>query len=452
MRPRDWSPLRDSDPTPGDSDAVGDQSRDLGDVAAELRSQISRLRRIGDDGELCGQYADRLRQAATDLIGELRKVEDRYERVAAALRRWEPRLRGAQQSADRLRNSAQQLDDERVRLRRQASGLCAAHLPADPTPAQQALFDADQAAAERIRQRLDDIESELDTLERGLREIEGDLAQEGRAVAREIRAAIDDGITDSLWDDVQGAWRAIDAAVDGIAEELAKWIEALSWIATALAVASVFFPVLAPLAALAAGLVLLGQSVLYVTGNGSLTDVLFAVFSLATAGAGAWAGKAIKSAQAATRTAAAERAGARVASRTQEARARLGRRLGRNITRPQRRMARAELDRLKAEARNAEQSVRNRPLPETSRVAGLKFGDVDNAKHMRDIEQLVAEFPELASTAQQADKALRIARVNLVASTTADLGSLTAGESKLVPDKPYSRGFEDFKSSWGQIK
>lgn len=83
-RPADWSPLRGSDPTPGDPDVVADQARHHSDVAAELRAQVSRLRRIGQDDELRGQYADSLRRAADDLVGDLQQVERRYAQIGRA--------------------------------------------------------------------------------------------------------------------------------------------------------------------------------------------------------------------------------------------------------------------------------------------------------------------------------------------------------------------------------
>lgn len=70
-----------------------------------------------------GDYAERLRGAADGLVDDLEKVHRRYSRVAAALRQWEPQLREAQGSADRIRLRAGRLDDEQRALRREAASL-----------------------------------------------------------------------------------------------------------------------------------------------------------------------------------------------------------------------------------------------------------------------------------------------------------------------------------------
>jgi hypothetical protein len=453
-RPHDWAPLRGGDPTPGDPDVVGDEARHLGDVAAELRTQISRLRRIGQDGDLRGQYADRLREAAGELVGHLETVERRYERVAAALRRWEPQLRDSQRRADRIRGEARALDDERRSLHRQAAGLGGGSLPDDPTPAQQARFDADQAAAERIRRRLDAIEADLRRLDRELDGVQGDVRQAGDAVAGDIRAAVDDGVTDSGWDDFTGAfveaWRAVDSFVDQHWKAIEKVLEALSWVATALAVAAIFFPVLAPFAAIAAGLVFLGQGLLFTTGHGSLTDVLLATFSLLTLGVGTVAAAAIKGARTATLAAASTRAAQRVSAGTRSARRQLGRQLGQGtLTRGQRRAAREQLAELKARPARTAADYLERPLPRTERWEALQYGgDLDNATHAKDLVRMVGEFPELAGVARPGLTALQVARGSFTAGSAADLGSLVAGESKILPEKPYSETFEEFKDSW----
>lgn len=314
-RPADWSPLRGSDPTPGSPDVVAEQARRSGDVAAELRAQVSRLRRIGADEELRGEYADRLRESAEELIGDLQKVERRYARLATALRRWEPQLREGQESADRIRLRARALDDERRTLHSSAGTVGRRELPDDPTPAQQTAFDADQAAAERVRRRLEDIDDELHGLERELGTVEDRVRADGRAVGSEIRDAAADDIEDTTWEDVQGvvveAWRVVDAFVDEHLHVLRIAMEILQYVAMALAVIALFIPGLNLLVVgLTVGLALT-QGVLYASGNSTFTELALAGLSLLTLGMGAVGGKLISRAFTRTRAAAAPRAGAR---------------------------------------------------------------------------------------------------------------------------------------------
>ncbi len=85
-RPVNWAPLAESDPVPGEPEAISGEAQRLRDMAVEMRSQISRLRSIGDDDNQ-GLYADKLRTAASDLAGKLQKTVGRYERVAGSCRR-----------------------------------------------------------------------------------------------------------------------------------------------------------------------------------------------------------------------------------------------------------------------------------------------------------------------------------------------------------------------------
>jgi hypothetical protein len=472
MRPTDWSPLRGSDPTPGDPDAVGDQARHYADVAAELRAQVSRLRRIGRDGDLRGQYAERLREAAEELAGDLQQVERRYSRVAAALRRWEPQLRDGQHAADRIRGRAQDLDDERRLLRRQASDIGGGNLPLDATPAQQAAFDADQAAAERIRRRLEDIEDDLRRLDRELGSVEDRVDGDGRGVAADIRAAIDDCIEDTTWEDVKGAvgaaWRAVDAFIDQHIDAIKKIVELLQIVATILAVAALFIPGINLLVVgIAAGVVALSQSVLYASGNATFTDLALAWFALATLGLGKLATLALRGARGATLAAAAPRAGARAAAsaraETRAARTALGNRLGRRLQPAQRAQTRAQLNALQARTRaeasrraaRAESQYLDKPLMQASRRESLlDGGEVMNARYANDIARTRRQFPvpEVVAAGRWATPALHVARGNFAAGSVADFGSLLAGKSELAPDKPYSHQYENFKDSWDPIR
>jgi hypothetical protein len=469
-RPADWSPLRGSDPTPGDPDVVGDQARHYSDVAAELRSQVSRLRRIGQDSELQGRYADKLREAADDLVGDLQKVERRYSRAAAALRRWEPQLREGQQRADRILVRARSLDDERRALHRQAGTVGRRELPDDPTPVQQIGFDADQAAAERIRRRLEDIDHELRGLERELGTVEDRVEGDGRAVGAEIRSASDNGIEDTTWEDIKGTvvgtWRAVDAFLDDHADLISAVAEALQYVAMALAVVALFIPGLNLLViGLTVGLALT-QGLLYASGNATFTDLASAGLSLLTLGLGAVAGKVIARALARTRTTAAAQAGAVAAAgaraETRPAREALGRRLGQRLRPAQRAQARNELDEVQARtaaeaerrAAQAEREYLDEALAQARPKEILLDAGVENARHMNDIARIQRQFPsaEVQAAGREAERALHVARVSQGVGTVADVGSGVLGESRVVPGKPYSQGFEDVKAGWDPLR
>jgi hypothetical protein len=469
-RPADWSPLRGSDPTPGSPDVVAEQARRSGDVAAELRAQVSRLRRIGADQELRGEYAERLRECAAELVGDLQEIERRYARVAAALQRWEPLLREGQESADRILLRARALDEDRRALHRQAGTVGQLERPDDPTPAQQTAFDADQAAADRARRRLEDIDEELRGLERELGTVEDRVRADGRAVGSEIRDAVADDIEDTTWEDVKGvvveAWRAVDTFIDGIAKGIRLAVEALQLIAMALAVVALFVPGLNLLiVALTVGLALT-QGMLYATGNATFTDLALAGLSLLTLGMGALGGRLISRAFTRTRAAAAPRAGARAASsaraETRAAREALGRRSGQRLQPAERTRVRNELDQLKARtsreadarAARAEQELRNQPLPPTTRTETVLDGGRQNAGLLNDITEMQRQFPhaDVLAAGEGVGTGLRLAQTGQWVGFANDWGSFAAGQSQLFPDKPYSHEYEDFKKRWEPMR
>lgn len=470
-RPRDWQPLRSSDPTPGDPYVVGTQARHHDDVAGELRLQVSRLRRIGGETDLRGQYADKLREAAEQLAGDLQQVERRYERVGAALRSWEPHLRSAQESADQLRRRAQALDAERRTLSRQHATLVGQPVVPDPTPAQQTRIDADQAAAERAAGRLDDIEAELNDLAGQLDTVVSELNSAGRRVAGEIRAAVDDDIADTTWENVSGAfveaWRAVDAWIDRNIDWIKKVVEVLSAVGTVLGALAIFIPGLNLIViALSVGMVLV-QAALYASGNGSFTELALAVFAVATLGLGKLAGAVIKNARNATRAAAAPRAGARAAqsayTQTRAARQRLLGQLGRRSTPARRADVQSRLNtlnqRTRAEAQRrsdlAEAGYVNRPpMAATRGEALLAGGDMDSARFLNDIARTQRQFPtaDVAAAARWAAPALQVSRVSFAGSVAADFGSQALSQSSILPDRPYSQGFEDLKKNWDPLR
>ena len=79
-------------------------------------------------------------------------------------------------------------------------------------------------------------------------------------------------------------------------------------------------------------------------------------------------------------------------------------------------------------------------------VAGL-----DNARHMNDIARTQRQFPlpEVQAAGRWAAPALHVAQGSQLAGTAADALNTTFGRSELVPDKPYSTGYEEFKNEWG---
>ncbi len=111
-RPPDyeWSVLdEDSDPIPGDPDEIRKQSARLGTMGSKIRDQIKLLKKISADPNLAvGKYADKLRDAATELEGGLTTLATRYEAVSGYLGKWATDLEEVQSESLKALAKAQQ--------------------------------------------------------------------------------------------------------------------------------------------------------------------------------------------------------------------------------------------------------------------------------------------------------------------------------------------------------
>lgn len=387
-RPVNWAPLAGSDPIPGEPEAISGEARRLRDMAVEMRSQISRLRSIGDDDNQ-GLYADKLRISASDLAGKLEKTVGRYERVAGELSSWSPQLSQAQDESVRALQRARAAEAARL-----ANMVEATPRPGDPPPS-----PAEMAADRRRQSVLDEASQDLAAARRQLEDaVEAARVHGGRHADR-IREAIDDDVADSWWDNFKD-----------LIDHNAGWIKVvsdkLSWIATGLAVVALFIPGVNIVAWAAIGLTavaLAGHSALAASGNGSWGDVALDVFALATFGAGRLAVRGLRAVQAATRA-----AGARAAGRAAEgaalrssraARTIAGRTLSRrSATAAQRRHARRLIDTAKRDAQDAgtraAREVREAPLAGATQRDVMRAGNHPGAaRTYNDITSMRTRFP-----------------------------------------------------------
>ncbi|MFD5181803.1 hypothetical protein ACFWMQ_04030 [Streptomyces sp. NPDC058372] len=248
-RRTDWQPLSDTDPVPGDPEAVRDEIKHLTNVREELDDQADRLKGIRDDDELRGKYATTLKEEAEVLEGQLRDVADRYGRVVVPLGKWADELEGFQTEADTICKNAATRQEE--------------------------IEAEDKAPTDRESDPLRGYRTDL-------AKVLSDRDTQGNKRAREIREAINnDGVEDSPWDDLIG-W----------VHENADWIkvviDVIGWVATILAVVALFIPGLnIAVLLLIAGIVVVGTRLLLVaSGDASWMDVAIDSFGLLTMGVG----------------------------------------------------------------------------------------------------------------------------------------------------------------------
>jgi len=276
LRPYDWSPLGlDSDPVPGDSEAVSAESRRLGQTAQELRTQITMLQQIAGDATLKGQYAGTLRAHAQQLSQDLGKVATRYESAADATDEWSGNLAEAQAASLSALRAAESPYEQLRRL--QAP-------PPPPTSASAAAQQQYVADKQQYQQAQSSAQAALTDAQRLLGQATTTRDTTGAAAARKISDASHDSLADSWWDQFK-------QMISGIANNLKTIATVIGYIATICAILAVILtgPLALVFLLIAGGLLLteLGiHTVLAATGNGSWVDVGLDVFALATLGYG----------------------------------------------------------------------------------------------------------------------------------------------------------------------
>lgn len=85
MRPRDWHPVADSDPVPGDPDQVAALGRRLRGTAGELERQIRNLKAVSGAESWDSKAGREFRQKAQKSVKKLESALKRYDSVADAL-------------------------------------------------------------------------------------------------------------------------------------------------------------------------------------------------------------------------------------------------------------------------------------------------------------------------------------------------------------------------------
>ncbi|MFE6481920.1 putative T7SS-secreted protein [Streptomyces sp. NPDC057757] len=434
-RPRDWHPLAESDPVPGDPEEIRDEVKHMTGVAASLREQARLLRGIGDDNELKGKYAEKLRSESGTLEKHLREVAGRYERVHGHLTNWADDLEEFQTQADDVLRKAKEKQDEvdAEKAKRESVDGKTSKAPEGGT---------DDDPLRDFRNRLDRIKKDRD--------------DRARHHTKKIRDQLDDVIEDSWWDDVKG-W----------VHENADWIkvviDVLGWIATIVGVIAMFIPGLnIAVFLLVAGLLVVGTRMLLVaSGDASWMDVAMDSIGLLTMGMGRLGVSLLKGANSASRAAAAVsrvgklKDGVLSHSRVMDE-------LGRTL-------ATSSDDAVKAFSREMRTFIRKKILDDAGRVfvdppqlsklaKAANLGDDEAASLYANIARNGSAFPEAVSSATRvgarAGYGLSVAGAYI--GTGADVIDKTFGQSDALaaaheefgtPDKPFSETYNDWKAN-----
>ncbi|SFF13420.1 hypothetical protein SAMN05216251_108319 [Actinacidiphila alni] len=427
-RPRDWHPLADADPTPGDPEAIRAEVAHMKRLAAMLRAEAADLALIGSADGLKGGYAVKLRDESRELEVHLRETAGRYERVHGHLSGWAAELDDIQSEADRILRGARA--DASVSASGSASGDTA------PDGA-----EADPLA--RHRRSLDKVETHRDL--------------RAAHYAARIRHEINDKIKDSWWERRKNE-------IDGVKGAISLVVDVMSWVATGIALVAIVMTPAGWVAGLAIWLavgVLAGHLLLAAAGDGSWLDIGMDVFGLLTMGAGTIALKNLTAVRTATKLAAQGAADERAAvSATRSSRSVLDRssatvnrrgatKAARAKARHDRNIARAAAKRAGRDAAAFEAAA---PMAEASqREAVLLGGDRETANLYKDVVRMRAAYPESGAVrraSQGAEVHRNAFRGAWASATSVDLVDKAAGSSDFIPRKPSSSSYGDFKDRY----
>lgn len=300
-----WEPLGlDQDPVPGDPDVITTEAQYLASVSSQLATQIAALRRIASSPENAGATADKIRTAASGLVGGLTTVHDRYQQVSSALSGWVPQLNQAQSWSIQALTEAEG-PYAKLKSTPQPSGINTITgtngLPVLPigaaplNPVKQQEFNEYQSAMQKAQGELASAQALL-TKATNLRDTEGSH------YASLINNASNDSLKDSWWDRFKN-W------VDDHADLLKEIASILQDIVAVLAVICLLIPgvdllIIAAMAVTA--LLLIVHTMLAATGNGSWLDVALDVVGLVTLGFGLGAANEVEGLESGARSAASE--------------------------------------------------------------------------------------------------------------------------------------------------
>lgn len=264
-----WQPLGwDTDPVPGDPEVITEEARLLASVAEQINGQIDALKKISSDQTNFGKTADAIRSSASDLVGTLRVVAERYQRVSSALTGWVGELEQAQSMSIRALDQAEAPYAQLNQVVALPSG-------SQLTPAQQQGIQNYHAAMQRAQGAVDDAKALLNQAI-SLRD------EQGSYYASKINGAANDALRDSRWDKFK-SWVSDNA---GWLKTLAK---VLGDIVAVLALVCLLIPGvdLLLIAAIAlTAMLLVVHTMLAATGNGSWLDVAIDIIGIATLGYG----------------------------------------------------------------------------------------------------------------------------------------------------------------------
>lgn len=270
---------------PGDPVLLNSMASHYESVAASIRGAAAKLRSL-ETGSSSSDALDAFVVKAEEVSASLGKAEGRYGETGSALKAYASELSLAQEAAaPALANHRDAVDDlaaaEKLVERYEHFALVAT----DEVTKQEHL---DQAAAQRTK--AEEARGRVTLYARRLTDAHTSVETAATAAIARIDDATDDGLADTLWDDLGGAWDAGFAAFQKWMEENDSWIstllDVLSVVGFALGLVAMFIPGLNVIVVIAMVAVAAISFARAAAGTATWTEFWLSTVSLVTFGVG----------------------------------------------------------------------------------------------------------------------------------------------------------------------
>ncbi|MFG2649781.1 putative T7SS-secreted protein [Streptomyces sp. NPDC048436] len=236
-RPRDWHPVADSDPIPGDPRRVAELGKKLRKTADELEKQIKSLKAVADVEAWDSKAGKEFREKAKGNVKKLEAAFKRYDTAADAFGSevtevgggyedkahakstdYASDLNRAQEIADIARKEAQDAEERKSAHQKSLDGL------SDKGKNKEQNKDDKKKLEEARDNAGNEIEAAKAKVERA-REIRDDAAKHARDAIEDVISddSLKDGFWETLVDDIKSVMEVI-STVCGVLSLIVGWI------------------------------------------------------------------------------------------------------------------------------------------------------------------------------------------------------------------------------------
>ncbi|MGW7085935.1 hypothetical protein ACWGH2_20930 [Streptomyces sp. NPDC054871] len=236
-RPRDWHPVADNDPIPGDADRVANLGKKLRKTADELERQIRNIKAVSEVEAWDSKAGKEFREKAQGNVKKLEAAFKRYDTAADALGsevtevggRFEDKLHAKPKNYASDLNRAQEMADLALKEAQDAEERKSANQKSLDALSDK---DKDKKDSKDEKKKLeeardgagDDIEAAREKINQA-KKVRDDAAKRARDAIEDVIAddSLKDGFWESLVDDIKSVMEVI-STVCGVLSLVVGWI------------------------------------------------------------------------------------------------------------------------------------------------------------------------------------------------------------------------------------